>query len=94
MTNVDLDVPDEAMRAIAGTPDAFICSMRLAAAMFWYGRNDVTMAHAAAIAGVSQNEFMASLKEAEQPTTAEDLDALDAELSVLAQRRPSGGVGG
>jgi hypothetical protein len=94
MTAVSLEIPDDAMHAIAGTPEAFTCAMRLAAAIFWYGRDEVTMVTGAAIAGLNQVAFMAALKEAGQPTTAEDLDALDAELSLLEQHRQSGSTGG
>jgi hypothetical protein len=94
MAMIRFEVPEEAMAPIAATSEAFACAMRLAAAMFWYGRGDATMSVAAAIAGVSQPQFMRALKQAEQPTTDESLDSLDAELAYLAQHRPPDRAGG
>jgi predicted HTH domain antitoxin len=94
MKKLEFDVPEEAMRTIADTPQAFARAMRLAAATYWYGRGDMTMGTAAALAGMSQSRFMHALKEAGLPTTDEDLNRLDAELDYLMHRRQPGGVGG
>ena len=87
MATIHFEVPDEAMEATRATPAEFARAVRLAAAMFWYGRSDVTLGTAAAIAGLSQAQLMHELKSAGQNTVAVDLDDLDRELAFLAERR-------
>lgn len=87
MATIYFEVPNEAMKAISTTPDEFACAVRLAAAAFWYGRSEVTLGTAAAIAGLSQTEFMHALKSRGLETVAVDLDDLDRELAFLAERR-------
>jgi predicted HTH domain antitoxin len=94
MTTISFDAPDEALRAVSSTPEDFAGAIRLAAAMFWYSRGDLTMGTAAALAGLSQAEFMHALKQAGQDTTAADLDDLDRELAYLAKRRTRDAAGG
>ncbi len=93
MATIRFEVPDEAMEAIRATPEEFACAVRLAAAMFWYGRSDVTLGTGAAIAGLSQAQFMHALKSAGQDTVVVDLDDLDRELAFLAERRAPSAAG-
>ncbi len=72
-------------RHMSGT--AFAAWVRKAAALFYYSRGEVTLGTAAAIAGMSQAEFMHVAKGEGFPTTDEDLDALNQELAYLARRR-------
>jgi predicted HTH domain antitoxin len=76
------------------TPEEFARALRLAAALFWYGRSEITLGTAAALAGLSQAEFMRALKQAKQATVVVDLDDLDQELTFLAQRRAQTRPGG
>lgn len=94
MTRVRFDVSEDSLRALAATPDAFAQAVRLAAAMFWYGRSEITFGTAAALAGMSQAEFMHALKEAGQDTAVVDLDDLDRELTYIRRRRSPGSDGG
>ena len=87
MATVTFDVPDEAMRAVSAAPEAFVCALRLAAAMFWYGRSEVTMGTAAAIAGIDLRDFLTALSQHKQDIFVVDFDDLDQELAFLARRR-------
>ena len=80
MATIRFDVPDEAMRLVAETEEAFACAVRLAAAMHWYGRGEVSLSTAAALAGMNLREFMHALKAAGQDTTVIDWDDFDREL--------------
>ena len=51
MTTVAIDLPDEAFSALKRPPPEFARRMRLAAAMHWYSRGEVSMEKAALIAG-------------------------------------------
>ena len=94
MTTISFEVPDESLRAAGVTPEEFARALRLAAALFWYGRSEITLGTAAALAGLSQAEFMRALKQAKQATVVVDLDDLDQELTFLAQRRAQTRPGG
>jgi len=82
MATIPFEVPDEAMQAIAATPEAFACAVRLAAAMFWYGRADVSQENAAAIAGLDRTDFILALARAKQNVAVVDFDDLDRELAL------------
>lgn len=91
---ISFDVPEESLRATGATAEEFARALRLAAAQFWFGRSEVTLGTAAAVAGLSQAEFMHALKKAGQDTVIVDLDDLDRELAFLAERRSRSGEGG
>jgi predicted HTH domain antitoxin len=94
LTTVSFDVPEESLRALPTTPDQAGSAVRLAAAMFWYGRSEITLGTAAAFAGLSQAEFMRALKSAGHDTFVFDPDDFDQELAFLANRRAAGESGG
>lgn len=81
MALVTFEVPDEAMRAISPTPEEFACAVRLAAAMFWYGRAEVSQGTAAAIAGLNLRDFLFALSRHKQDIFVVDFDDLDRELA-------------
>jgi hypothetical protein len=85
MTSLTFELPDEAMRGVAATPEEFVCKLRLAAAMFWYGRSEVSQGTAAAIAGLDRTDFLLALSRHQQDIFAVDFDDLDREL---ARTRP------
>ena len=87
MATISFEVPDEAMRAVAETPEAFARAVRPAAAMFWYGRAEVSIGMAAALAGMSLTAFMHALKEAGQDAFVFDPEEFERELAFLETRR-------
>ena len=58
---VVLELPEEIFSALRRTPEAFVTEMRLAAAVKWYEIGLLSQGRAAELAGVSRQEFLASL---------------------------------
>ena len=58
---VVLELPEEVFSALLRTPEAFVSEMRLAAAVKWYEIGEISQSKAAELAGVSRQEFLASL---------------------------------
>jgi predicted HTH domain antitoxin len=56
-----LELPEEVFSALRRTPEAFVTEMRLAAAVKWYEIGLLSQSKAAELAGVSRQEFLASL---------------------------------
>ena len=81
MATLSFDISDDALQAVAESPQAFICKMRLAAAMFWYGRAEVSQEMAAAIAGLDRTDFILALAREKQDVFVVDFDDLDRELA-------------
>jgi hypothetical protein len=77
-TTISFSVPSWVVEGREMTPEAFARWVRIAAAL----------------AGMSQAEFMRVLKEAKQDTVVIDWDDFDRELAELALRRPPDGAGG
>jgi hypothetical protein len=82
MATITFEVPDEAMRTISETPEAFACAVRLAAAMFWYAKAEVSQGTAAAIAGLDRTDFLFALSRHERDIFVVDMDDLRRELSL------------
>lgn len=87
MTTVSFDVPDESLHALRTTPEKLAESVRLAAAIYWYGRSEITLGTAAALAGLCQAQFMHALKAAGHDTFVVDTEDVEQELAFLAERR-------
>ena len=87
MATVSFEVPDEAMRAIAETPEDFAHALRLAAAMYWYGHADITMGTGAAIAGLDLRGFLTALSQHKQDIFVVDADDIRDDLAALAEYR-------
>lgn len=87
MATIQVEIPDEVMHAVAETAEGFACALRLAAAMYWYGRSEITMGTAAAIAGTDIRGFLTELSNHKQEIFVQDQDDIRGDLTTLAQRR-------
>lgn len=61
MPILTLDLPAEVFSALRRSPDEFVREMRLAAAMHWYSRGEMSQEKAATIAGLDRRDFLAAL---------------------------------
>jgi len=57
MARIKFEIPESAFSALLASPGEFVGEMRIAAAMFWYSRGEVSQSIGAEIAG-SRAEFI------------------------------------
>lgn len=58
---VHLDLPEEVFSALRRSPTEFVREMRLAAAIHWYQRGQISQEKAAQVAGLGRADFLAAL---------------------------------
>lgn len=80
MTTVTLELPDEAFSALRLSPEEFTREMRLAAAIHWYQRAELSQEKAAEIAGLDRTDFLLALSRAGVDAFVVDFDDLKREL--------------
>ena len=80
MTTVTLDLPEEAFSALRRSPDEFVRELRLAAAIHWYERGQVSQEKAASIAGLDRADFLLALAREQADAFVVDFDDLKREL--------------
>ncbi|MDP2792815.1 MAG: UPF0175 family protein [Sulfurisoma sp.] len=81
MTTVAIDLPDEAFSALKRPPSEFARRMRLAAAIHWYARSEISMEKAALIADMDRADFLAALAAEQVEVFDVDMDSLRRELA-------------
>lgn len=74
MTRVNIDLPEEVFSAHRLTPDDFVRDMRLAAAIYWYQKGEVSQEKAAQIAGLNRRDFLAALAREQVDVFSVDFD--------------------
>jgi predicted HTH domain antitoxin len=80
MAKVTLDLPEEGFSALRRSPEEFAREMRLAAAIHWYERGEVSQEKAACIANLDRADFLAALAREKANAFVVDLDDLKREL--------------
>lgn len=58
MKTVTIDLPDDVFSSRRRAPDEFVREMRLAAAILWYARGEMSQEKAAQVADVSREAFL------------------------------------
>jgi hypothetical protein len=81
MTKIDIDLPPEIFSARRLPPDDFVRDMRLAAAIYWYQKGEVSQEKAAQIAGLNRRDFLAALAREQVDVFTVDFDDLQQELN-------------
>jgi predicted HTH domain antitoxin len=81
MTRVNLDLPEEVFSARRLAPDDFVRDMRLAAAIYWYQKDEISQEKAAQIAGLNRRDFLAALVREQVDVFTVDFDDLQQELN-------------
>jgi predicted HTH domain antitoxin len=80
MPRLTLDLPEGAFSARRRSPDEFADEMRLAAAIHWYRRGEISQEKAASIAGLDRVDFLNALAREEVDVFPVDLDHLADEI--------------
>lgn len=88
MAVVTIDLPVEAFAGLGETPEEFVREMRLAAAIFWYARGQISQGKGAEIAGLKRREFIEALSRAQVDAIqiAEDELKQEVERDLQARR--------
>jgi predicted HTH domain antitoxin len=80
MTQLAIDLPEDAFSALRLAPRELANEMRVAAAVQWYGERRVSQGKAAEIAGISRVAFVDELRRRHVAAIQIDAEELDAEL--------------
>jgi predicted HTH domain antitoxin len=82
MTPITLQMPDDVFAALRRSPEEFARELRLAAAVHWYSRGDVSQEKAAEIAGLDRKQFLLALAREKVDVFLVDIDDLKRELAL------------
>jgi len=80
MPRVTLELPEDVFSALRRSPEEFARELRLAAAIHWYERGEVSQEKAARIAGMDRTDFLAALAREKANAFVVDFDDLKREL--------------
>lgn len=80
MATVTLDLPPDVFSALRKSPAEFVREMRIAAAIYWYSRGEVSQGKAAEVAGMTRVEFLDELARRKVDAFVVDEDDLRREL--------------
>lgn len=86
MAIVTFEVADDMVQRTSASSGDFVGGLRLAAAMHWYKEAEVTMATAAAVAGLDLRGILSELSRRHQNIF--ETDTLDAERRTIDERIP------
>lgn len=81
MQTLAVDIPDELFSALRRSPRELARDLRLAAAVHWYRRGELSQEKAASLAGLDRTDFLLELARQGVDAFVVDLEDLDAELS-------------
>ena len=73
MTVVAIELPEDVFSTLHRSPQEFAREMRLAAAIYWYSRGEISQEKGALIAGLDSIDFLAAV-------AAEEVDVFDVDL--------------
>ncbi len=80
MPTVTLNLPEEIFSALRRSPEEFVRELRLAAAIYWYERGEVSQEKAAHVAGLDRTDFLLDLARERADAFVVDLDDLKREI--------------
>ena len=75
-------LPDEVFSALRRSPEEFVGELRLAAAVHWYQRGEISQEKAAQVAGLDRTDFLLALAEEKAPAFVVDPADLKRELEL------------
>lgn len=80
MTEITLRMDEDIFAALRRSPDEFVRELRLAAAIHWYERGEISQEKAAAIAGLDRTDFLLELARRGENAFVVDFADLEKEL--------------
>ncbi len=80
MIDLSIQMPDEAFSSLKQPPREFVKQLRLAAAIHWYTRGEVSMEKGAIIAGLDRVDFLEALASRQVNVFNVDMESLRKEL--------------
>lgn len=80
MAAVTLELPEDVFSSLRRSPEEFGRELRLAAAIHWYSRGQVSQEKAAGIAGLDRTDFLLALAREGADAFVVDFDDLEREL--------------
>lgn len=81
MTTLAIELPEEVFSSLKRPPKDFLLQMRLAAAIHWYSKNEISQEKAALIAGLDRVDFLTALAREEIEVFSVDIASLEQELN-------------
>jgi predicted HTH domain antitoxin len=76
-----MKLPEEVFSALRRSPEEFVRKMRLAAAMHWYARGEISQEKAAQIAGLDRTDFLLVLAREQTDAFVVDFEDLEREIN-------------
>ncbi|MCI0391750.1 MAG: UPF0175 family protein [Acidobacteria bacterium] len=80
MTEITLQIDEDIFAALRRSPDEFVRELRLAAAIHWYERGEISQEKAAAVAGLDRTDFLLELARRGENAFVVDFADLEKEL--------------
>ena len=80
MQKVTLELPEDVFSALRRSPEEFARELRLAAAIHWYERGEISQEKAARIAGLDRTDFLLALASEKANAFVVDFDDLKREI--------------
>jgi predicted HTH domain antitoxin len=77
---IALELPAAVFSALRRSPTEFVREMRLAAAIHWYSRGEISQEKAALVAGLDRTAFLLALARERVDVFAVDMGALRSEI--------------
>jgi predicted HTH domain antitoxin len=81
MTTVMFDLPDDLAEALGNEPEAMGREIRLAAALYWCSRGEISTSKAAKMAGLTYAEFLAAAARQNVDLYHYDIQEIEAEIA-------------
>jgi predicted HTH domain antitoxin len=82
MTTITMEVPDDVLSALRRSPEEFARELRVAAAIHWYERGELSQEKAALVAGLTRAQFLIELARMTSNAFVVDLEDLKRELRL------------
>jgi predicted HTH domain antitoxin len=80
MLEITVKLDQDVLSALRRSPDEFASKMRLAAAIHWYERGEVSQEKAAQVAGLDRTDFLLALAREGEDAFVVDFADLEREL--------------